>query len=189
MADEDLDLEGAEEEAPKSSKKMLIIIIVGVLLLVIVAVLGTLFLTDVFDDKPEQTETSQSTDGEADETSESEDAAEGESSKNKAELSYLPLEPPFVLNFEGKSKARYMQVGLEVSTTSEKAQAAVKKHMPVIRNEVVLLLSGQKYQEMVTPDGKEQLRAELIETINNILKQHKVKKGIDNIYFTSFVMQ
>ena len=178
MADEDLDLDGGGEEAPKSSKKMLIIIIIGVVLVIIVAVLGTLFLTGTFDEKSEQTEISQNT--------ESDDASEPE---DLAELSYWPLEPPFVLNFEGKNKARYMQIGLEVSVNNEKAFAAVKKHIPVIRNEIVLLLSGQKYEEMVTPDGKEQLRAELIETINNILKQHRVKDGIDNIYFTSFVMQ
>ena len=184
MADEDLDLDsGGGEEVPKSSKKMLIIIIIGVVLLIIVAVLGTLFLTGTFDDKSEQTEISQNTG--SDDASEPED----DSPEDLAELSYWPLEPPFVLNFEGKSKARYMQIGLEVSISNEKAFAAVKKHIPVIRNEIVLLLSGQKYEEMVTPDGKEQLRAELIETINNILKQHRVKDGIDNIYFTSFVMQ
>lgn len=189
MADEDLDLDSGEEELPRSSKKMLIIIIIGVLLLVIVAVLGTLFLTGSFDEQSDQVETSQS----ADDGDGGEQDGEGDADKNNsesfAELSYWPLEPPFVLNFEGKSKARYMQIGLEVSTTSDKAIQAVKKHMPVIRNEIVLLLSGQKYEEMVTPDGKEQLRAELIETVNNILNQHKVKKGIDNIYFTSFVMQ
>jgi len=183
MADEDLDLDSGEEEAPKSSKKMLIIIISGVVLLIIVAVFGTLFLTGTFDEKSEQPEISQNTEG--DDVAEPED----DNPEDLAELSYWPLEPPFVLNFEGKSKARYMQVGLEVSVSNEKAFASVKKHMPVIRNEIVLLLSGQKYEEMVTPDGKEQLRAELIETINNILKQHKVKDGIDNIYFTSFVMQ
>lgn len=186
MADEDLDLDGGEEEAPKSSKKMLIIIIVGVVLLVIIGVLGGLFLGGVFDDKPEQPQTEQSGEGESEDTASSEEA---ETEEAVVERSYWPLEPPFVLNFEGKSKARYMQIGLEVATTNDKAHAAVKKHLPVIRNEIVLLLSGQKYEEMVTPEGKEQLRAELIETINNILQKHKVKKGIDNIYFTSFVMQ
>ena len=188
MADEDLDLDSGEEETPKSSKKMLIIIIIGVVLLIIIGVVGGLFLGGVFDDKPEQTETAQSVDGDSEDAANSEGGAD-ESAEAIAERSYWPLEPPFVLNFEGKSKARYMQIGLEVATTNDKAHAAVKKHMPVIRNEIVLLLSGQKYEEMVTPDGKEQLRTELIETINNILQKHKVKKGIDNIYFTSFVMQ
>lgn len=179
MADEDLDLNGDGEEAPKSSKKMMIIIIVGVVLLLIVGIAGGMFLGGFFDEDPASTETSQSTDGD------SEDNADEEI----ADILYWPLEPHFVLNFEGKSKARFMQIGLEVATTNDRSFAAVKKHLPVIRNEVVLLLSGQKYEEMVTPDGKEQLRAELIETINIILKKHKAKKGIDNIYFTSFVMQ
>ncbi|MCW8932536.1 MAG: flagellar basal body-associated FliL family protein [Gammaproteobacteria bacterium] len=188
MADEDLDLDsGEEEEAPKSSKKMMIIIIIGVVLLLIVGVVGGMFFGGFFDD-PAPTETSQAMEGDGDEV-DSDSNDEPESTEEVADISYWPLEPAFVLNFEGKSKARFMQIGLEVSTTNEKSFAAVKKHLPVIRNEIVLLLSGQKYEEMVTPDGKEQLRAELIETINNILKKHKAKKGIDNIYFTSFVMQ
>ncbi|MCU7801002.1 MAG: flagellar basal body-associated FliL family protein [gamma proteobacterium symbiont of Lucinoma myriamae] len=182
MADEDLDLNGDDdgEEVPNSSKKMMIIIIAGVVLLLIVGIAGGMFFGGFFDDKPAQTETSQGEEGASEEQESTEDAAD---------ISYWPLEPHFVLNFEGKSKARFMQIGLEVSTTNEKSYAAVKKHLPVIRNEIVLLLSGQKYAEMVTPDGKEQLRAELIETVNNILIKHKAKKGIDNIYFTSFVMQ
>ncbi len=189
MADEDLDLDsGEEEEAPKSSKKMMIIIIVGVVLLLIIGILGGMFFGGFFDD-PAPTETSQSVDAGGEEEGDSDSNGGAESTEEVADISYWPLEPAFVLNFEGKSKARFMQIGLEVSVTNEKSYAAVKKHLPVIRNEIVLLLSGQKYEEMVTPDGKEQLRAELIETINIILKKHKAKKGIDNIYFTSFVMQ
>ena len=189
MADEDLDLngdgegEGEGDEAPKSSKKMMIIIIAGVVLLLIAGVVAGMFFGGFFDDESQQTEISQSTEDGAPEK-------EGEDTKeDSGELSYWPLEPYFVLNFEGKSKARFMQIGLEVSTTNAKSYAAIQKHLPVIRNEIVLLLSGQKYEEMVTPEGKEQLRSELIETINNILKKRKAKKGIDNIYFTSFVMQ
>ena len=184
MASDDLELDGdiegedGGEGAPKS-KKMMIIIIIGVVLLLIVGVVGGLFASGFFDDEAEQTDTEQTAKGED----------EAAAAEENAELIYWPLEPAFVLNFEGKSKARYMQIGLEVVMTNEKASAAVKKHSPVIRNEIVLLLSGQKYEEMITPEGKEQLRAELIEVINGILKQRKVKKGISNLYFTSFVMQ
>ena len=188
MADEDLDLDsGEEEDTPKSSKKMMIIIIVGVVLLLILGVVGGMFFGGFFDDKPVPVETTQNVDSESGGDTDS-DNSEG-SSEEFEDISYWPLDPPFVLNFEGKSKARFMQIGLEISTTSEKSYAAVKKHSPIMRNEIVLLLSGQKYEEMITPEGKEQLRAELIETINIILKKHKAKKGIDNIYFTSFVMQ
>ncbi len=180
MADEDLDLDEGGA-APKSSKK-LIIIIAAVVLLLVAAGAGMYFM-GFFDDETQATESAQTAKAGDEKT------VEEEQPEALAERSYWPLEPPFVLNFEGKSKARYMQIGLEVATTNSKAYEAVKKHLPVIRNEIVLLLSGQKYEEIVTPEGKEQLRAELIETVNKVLKQHKVKKGIDNIYFTSFVMQ
>ena len=179
MADEDLELAGGEE-VPKSSKKMIIIIALGVILLIVLGGAAGFFM-GVFDDETAQTESSESADGKS--------SAADEDSAANLELTYWPLEPPFVLNFEGKSKARYMQIGLEAAMNNEKTFAAVKKHLPVIRSEIVLLLSGQKYEEMVTPEGKEQLRAELIEVINTILKQRKTKKGITNIYFTSFVMQ
>jgi len=187
MTDEDLYLNGdgekEGEEAPESPKKMMIIIIAGVVLLLIAGVVAGMFFGGFFDDEPQQTEISQGIE-------DGSPAKEGEDTTgDSGELSYSPLEPHFVLNFEGKSKARFMQIGLEVSTTNAKSYAAVQKHMPIIRNEIVFLLSGQKYEEMVTPEGKEQLRSELIETINNILKERKAKKGIDNIYFTSFVMQ
>ena len=186
MADEDLELgdvgDDEIEGAPKS-KKMMIIIIIGVVLLLIIGVFGGLFATGFFDD---ETEVIEQVDGENGDKATKKDA---DAEDVKQELIYWPLEPAFVLNFEGKSKARYMQIGLEVVMTNNKVSAGVKKHSPVIRNEIVLLLSGQKYEEMVTPDGKEQLRAELIEVINGILKERKIKKGITNIYFTSFVMQ
>lgn len=190
MADEDLDLDSGEEEgSAKSSKKMLIIISIGVVLLLIIGILGGMFFGGFFDEKTETVEISQNSEVISEDDAEDPQENSEKSSEKITDVSYWPLEPAFVLNFEGKSKARFMQIGLEVSTTSEKSYAAVKKHLPVIRSEIVLLLSGQKYEEMVTPEGKEQLRAELIETINIILKKHKAKKGINNIYFTSFVMQ
>lgn len=186
MADEDLDLDTGEE--PKSSKKMLIIIIVGVVLLLGLGIVGGMFMGGMFDDETtEQTENGES--GEESDDGDEEEGDDGDEGNIVGNVSYWPLDPPFVLNFEGKSKARYMQIGIEVMATNEKAIEAVKLHMPVIRSEIVLLLSGQKYEEIVTPEGKEQLRLELLETIQNILRRHKIKRGIERIYFTSFVMQ
>ena len=182
--DLDLDLDSEDEDAAPKSKKMMIIIIIGVVLLLIVGIAGGLFATGFFDDA-EQSQSEQTAAGEDGAEAGNQDSVEEQST----EFLYWALEPAFVLNFEGKSKARYMQVGLELVTTSNKAYVGIKKHMPVIRSEIVLLLSGQKYEEMVTPEGKEQLRAEIMEVINGILTERKIKSSITNIYFTSFVMQ
>lgn len=189
MANEDLDLDVSGDEsgdAPKKSKKLLIIIIVAVLVIILGAV-GGMFAMGVFDNAPEQT------------TEEAEGAkgADKKASKDKEEAAevpsenaiYWPIEPPFVMNFEGKSKAKYMQVALVVMSRSQKAIDTLKKHMPAVRNELTFLLGGQKYVEMITPEGKEQLRTEIIESINNTLKKNGAKKGVEKVLFTSFVMQ
>ena len=186
MANEDLDLDVSGDEsadAPKKSKKLLIIIIVAVLVLILGAV-GGMFAMGVFDDAPEQ------------QTTEDAEGGDGEDNVAKEEVEapsenaiYWPIEPPFVMNFEGKSKAKYMQVAMVAMSRSQKAINTLKKHMPAVRNELTFLLGGQKYVEMITPEGKEQLRTEIIESINNTLKQNGAKKGVERILFTSFVMQ
>jgi flagellar protein FliL len=189
MAEEDLDLDVSGDgagDAPKKSKKLLIIIIAAVLV-IIIGVVGGMFAMGFFDEKADQ-----SPDGQATEES----TGEGESKKAKKveeelaeEAIYWPIEPPFVMNFEGKSKAKYMQVALVAMSRSQKSVDTLKKHMPAVRNELTFLLGGQKYVEMITPEGKEQLRSEVVESINNILKINGAGTGIKTVYFTSFVMQ
>jgi len=166
----------------------MLFIIIGVVLLVLIGAGAGAYFMGVFDDAPPEDVAEESADGDEDEGgNKGDDDEEGEVLSDDA--LYWPIEPPFVLNFEGKSKAKYMQVGLVSMTRSQKAVDTIKKHMPAIRNELTFLLSSQKYIEMVTPEGKEQLREEIIETINTVIKQHGAGSGVQKIYFTSFVMQ
>ncbi|MFK5892727.1 MAG: flagellar basal body-associated FliL family protein [Pseudomonadota bacterium] len=183
MADEDLDLDVSGDEsgeAPKKSKKLLIIIIAAVLVLIIGAV-GGMFAMGLFDE-----EVVEEVVAEGDEKNKKVAEAEEELAE---EAIYWPIEPPFVMNFEGKSKAKYMQIALVSMSRSQKSVDTLKKHMPAVRNELTFLLGGQKYVEMITPEGKEQLRNEIVESINNILKINGAGAGIKNVFFTSFVMQ
>jgi len=185
MADEDLELDVGEGGAPKKSKKMLFIII-GVVLLVLIGAGAGAYFMGVFDDAPTEVVAE---DGGDEEDGDVKADTEEEGEVLSDDAIYWPIEPPFVLNFEGKSKAKYMQVGLVAMARSQKSIDTMKKHMPAIRNELTFLLSSQKYVEMVTPEGKEQLREEIMETINSVIKQHGSGAGMQKIYFTSFVMQ
>ena len=61
----------------------------------------------------------------------------------------------------------------------------VNQRMPQIKDAILLLLSNKTYSELSDLQGKIQLRAELINKLNGILQQGKVKR----IYFTEFVVQ
>ena len=65
----------------------------------------------------------------------------------------------------------------------------VKEHGPAIRNGLVMLFSSQDPVTLNTRDGKEALRKQSLDEINKVLKEQSGLTGVENVYFTSFVMQ
>ncbi len=103
---------------------------------------------------------------------------------------YIPLEPAFVVNFTDESGgSRFMQVTLQVMTRDPEIEKAVTTHMPVIRNSIVLLLSSQSVESVSGVEGKEKLRTEVLENIRKIIEERTGKPGVEDVYFTSFVIQ
>ena len=107
----------------------------------------------------------------------------------KAEAVYVPIDPPFTVNFRGGAGARYLQVAVEAMTREVDIEAQIKRHMPVIRNDLTMLFSSKSARDLATIDGKEALRAETLASIQKVLQAETGKKGIEAVYFTSFVMQ
>ncbi len=102
---------------------------------------------------------------------------------------YTALDPPFVVSFDVDDGARYVQLTLQAMARDEKTIAAIKQHAPAIRNSVLYKLSGYELATLNTQAGKEQLRQELLGAANEILAKNRVDKGIEELYFTSLVVQ
>lgn len=102
---------------------------------------------------------------------------------------YLELDT-MTVNFGTKGPAKFLQVDMQVMAFDSEPLDAIEKHMPVIRNNILMILASQSYESVSTREGKEALRAELVADINTVLnEQAKLETGIEQVYFTSFVMQ
>jgi len=102
---------------------------------------------------------------------------------------YAALDPPFVVSYDQEDGARYVQLTLQAMARSEETIAAVKQHAPAIRNSVLFMLGGYELEVLNTQAGKEQLRHDLLGAANEILAKNDVKPGIEELYFTSLVVQ
>jgi flagellar protein FliL len=103
---------------------------------------------------------------------------------------YLALDPPFVVNFQADQLVRFLQVSVEVMSRDQKTLDLLKDNDPVVRNDLLILLANQKYTDLSTPTGKEQLRADALAAIRKDLVQAGGDpKLAEAVYFTSFVMQ
>jgi len=181
--DLDLDIEGGEEPKPKSKSKLLIIITIVVLLLGVSAT-ATLMLTGILSGDEEEVV--------AEETgsSDKKDKKGAEKQKKtKAPLNYVPLDPPFVVNFSADTDIRFLQVTLEVGTRVPEIVETIKEHRPAIRNALVMLFSSQDPYFLNTREGKEKLRGETLDEIQRVMKEETGSKGVESVFFTSFVMQ
>lgn len=102
---------------------------------------------------------------------------------------FFTLEPSFVVNFELPSPVRFLQVTVELELGSAADEEAVKKHQPVIRNNLLLLFSAQDYEGLRTREDKERLREAVLQEVRSILKERAGRDGVVQVYFTHFVMQ
>ena len=66
---------------------------------------------------------------------------------------------------------------------------AVETHEMAGRSAVLMTLSNQDAMTVTTPDGRAELKKELKQAVNEVLKEKEGFGGIDDVYFTSFVVQ
>jgi len=196
MAEEDLDLD--TENAGKGKTNLLIIILIVVVLAVGGGV-AAMFFIGGDDSKPD---------------AESGKGEEEHAAPKHAPAIYSTLRPTFVINFEDTSKARYVQIDMDLMSRDQHSIDLVQEHSPVIRNNIIAILSSQTFAELNTRAGKEKLQASLLKSINETLdievKNLPVVKTdgddapapksggghaaaghqyIEAVFFTSFVMQ
>lgn len=197
--EEDLDLdvnEDADDKGKKKKKggggKALIIALgagVGILVIALAVVLTLMLTGGGSKSKGEGGERGEKAAAEAP-AAEHGGGGEGEGEKEgKPAAFYAELGGPFTVNFEDDTTIRFLQVEATVMTKEEKVLDIIKENLPVIRNNLILLLSGQDYAVIISREGKEELRAQAKAEVQKVVQQYFGKPAVDEVYFTSFVIQ
>ena len=91
----------------------------------------------------------------------------------------------FIVNLVGGRGKNYLKAKVELELDSEKTQAEINKRLPQVRDAILTTLSSKSNDDINTLEGKFQLRAEIISTLNQYLKTGRIK----NVYFTDFIVQ
>ena len=196
---EDVEVEEGDEK-PKKKKPWLMIGIIAVSSIVVLSagIGGTIYFVGgkhkapAASAKAKDSKAAKDAEAEAADSADSADAADAggeEKSGKPAPANYVSLDPPFVVNFEGNSAARFLQINVEVMSRKPEYAEHIKKHMPVIRNNLVMLFGSQTYDKVNTLKGKEDLRQKALTEVQKILEEETGDSGVEALYFTSFVMQ
>ena len=123
-------------------------------------------------------------------TPEGEEAmAEEEMTPEVREAIYEDLHPAFTVNFNDDSTKKFMQVYMVAKFYDMDARDQFKMHMPVVRNNLLMLMSGRDSDELSTMESKEKLRKDALMTAQSVMQEIYGENLVEDIYFTKLVMQ
>ncbi len=92
---------------------------------------------------------------------------------------------PFIVNLADTSKIRYLKITIKLELIRAKNSDDLNARLPQIRDTLLLLLSSKEFASIRTVEGKMELRDEVLQRVNAIFRNNKVKMA----YFTDFVTQ
>lgn len=175
MADEK---EGVKEDGSKKKKTLIIAIVGGIVLL---AVIGAAVWFLLLKGGGEEG---------ADGASGAKAHGAEKSAKKKSHGDDLTMGPVFaidnlVINLmsEGGTKYAKLSLGLELDAQELAPEMLAKKALAT--DIVIAVISARTSEELMTMKGKETVKNEIMEKINERLKDGRVK----NVYFTNFIVQ
>lgn len=179
----------AEAAAPPKSKKKLLLVIVAAAVVLIGGGAGAYFA--FFSGKPDQTaQDGKGAKGAKDKNAKDKKKAKEEDKKPKLPAQFVALDPPFVVNFEPGSTARFLQITVQLMTRQPEMVEFLKNNTPIIRNDLLLLFGNRHVEEVATNEGKEALRKAALDAVRKIVSNEGGKPdALEAVYFTSFVMQ
>ena len=101
---------------------------------------------------------------------------------------YYEFPGNFTTNLKGSKK--FLQISLGVSTQYDEAvMVNVESHQLALRSEILGVMSEFTMEDLAGREGKGRLAVSLKDAINGILEGVEGFGGVENVHFTSFVVQ
>jgi flagellar protein FliL len=194
MAEETTEAPEAEEQ-PKKKKNILLILVIALssILILIAVVFATLYFSGFFEHKSEAAANEKVDELEKEADSAKEESSEPEKVKKEAdaprfENSYMQIDKEFMTNITSSKKVMVVQIAL-MTHYDERVFDNVKKHEFAIRSAVLDIMRQSTEEDTRKPEFRTELAEKIKDTINEVLVKYEDFGGIEEVFFTSFVMQ
>lgn len=95
---------------------------------------------------------------------------------------YESEELEFTVNVYGSTK-RFIKAKFAFEVSNEKAIDELNEILPVIKDQIISVLSMQELEELSTMEGKEDIKTSVSDAVNLYLKKGQITK----VYFTDLI--
>ncbi len=101
-------------------------------------------------------------------------------------IEYVDMAPKFTVNLAEPRK--YLLVNVQLLVEGVEAVENVKKHMPMLRHEIIMMLSGMHVADLQTTEQREALRVKTKELITQSLEKIHKSEGFTDVFFSEFLV-
>ena len=183
------------EGEPKKKKPILLIALIAIstILLLVVVIFTTLYFSGYFEHKSEaaaheKVDELDKEAGAAKATPGGPDKVTKDSINTRFENTYLQIDKEFMTNLTGSKKVMVVQIAV-MTHYDNRVFDNVKKHEFAIRSGILDVMRQTTEAEAARPDFRSELAAKIKVVMNDMLKKYEDFGGIEDVFFTSFVMQ
>lgn len=106
-----------------------------------------------------------------------------------SQAQYIDLKPAFVTNYGSNPKLQYLKVEISVRVETLEDVALVERHIPYLRNNLVLLLSQQSDAAMSSAEGRQQLRNAALAEVQKVMQDEEGNDVVSDLLFNNFIVQ
>ena len=104
------------------------------------------------------------------------------------EYTYHQLTKDFLVNLTGSRKVMSVQIAV-MTRYDERVIENVKKHEFALRSVVMDVMRQTSEADLTKPDFRKDLAIRIRDAINTLIEKYEDFGGIEDIYFTSFIVQ
>ncbi len=101
-------------------------------------------------------------------------------------IEYVEMKPKFTVNLAEPKK--YLLLNVQLLVEGAEHVEKVKKHMPVLRHEMIMMLSGMQVADLQTMEQREALRLKTKQLITDLLIKIQNSDGFRDVFFSEFLV-
>lgn len=105
-----------------------------------------------------------------------------------ANYAYYGFDPEIVTNYiSNRKKLGFVKISVELMVKNPEDLLIIQRHDPLLRAALVEILGSQSEEKVKSLIGREEIRRECFDMLNNLIIKESGKSVILNLLFTSYL--